>query len=105
LEIRRTTISSEWRENYAKLKNIYDEVDKYLKDTLKISPPSNLSTVNLIEIAKGESEDGLEVLLHLVFIVCIRCPAKDTFIHCIMKLPSHAQMELMQIIQDWQTFE
>ena len=47
----------------------------------------------------------MTTLLHLVFIVCIRCPIKDTFISCIMSLPNEAQEELMQIIKDWQQFE
>ncbi len=53
-------------------------------------------------MAKGESEEGLESLLLLVFIVCIRCPIKDSFIRCIMNLSERAQTELMRIIQDWQ---
>lgn len=29
----------------------------------------------------------------------------DSFIRCIMKLPSSAQVELMQIIQEWKNIE
>jgi hypothetical protein len=76
-----------------------------MKETLKIVPPRSLSVMNLVEVAKGQSEEGLESLLLLVFIVCLRCPIKDNFIHCIMKLSNGAQMELMQIIQDWQIIE
>lgn len=80
-------------------------METYLRETLKLVPPSSLSAMNLVEMAKGESEEGLESLLLLVFIACIRCPFKEEFIKCIMKLSERAQTELMRIIQDWQTDE
>jgi hypothetical protein len=47
--------SLEWKENYSRLKSIYEQLEGYLKDVLKISPPSSLSVMNLVEISKGES--------------------------------------------------
>lgn len=47
--------TSEWKENYSRLKSIYEQLEGYLKDSLKISPPSSLSVMNLVEISKGES--------------------------------------------------
>lgn len=45
----------EWKENYSRLKCIYEQLEGYLKESLKISPPSSLSVMNLVEISKGES--------------------------------------------------
>lgn len=96
---------SEWKDHYGRLKRVYEQVEGYLVGTLRVTPPSTLSVMNLVEMAKGESEEGLESLLLLVFIACIRCPLKQTFIQSIMSLPSALQLELMQIIQEWQTAE
>jgi hypothetical protein len=65
-----------------------------------MSLPEDLSYMNLIEMSQGKSEEGLQTLLHLVFIICIQSAIKSEFIPSIMKLPSEAQQELMMIIQD-----
>lgn len=51
-------------------------------------------------MGQGKSEEGLQTLLHLVFIVCIQSTIKEEFIPAIMQLPSSSQKELMMIIQE-----
>ena len=51
--------SNEWKDNYNRLRDVYNQLDSYIRDTLKLVPPSTLNTMNLMEMAKGESEDGL----------------------------------------------
>lgn len=38
---------------------MYEQVETYMKETLKMVPPRSLSIMNLVEVAKGESEEGL----------------------------------------------
>jgi hypothetical protein len=62
--------------------------------------PEELTVMNLIEMAQGKTQEGLETLLHLVFIVCIQSSIRSEVIPCIMKFPSSAQNELMMIIKE-----
>ena len=51
-------------------------------------------------MAQGKTEEGLETLLHLVFLVCIQSELRSEVIPCIMNFPSSAQNELMMIIKE-----
>lgn len=95
---------SDWKQNYNILKQLYEQLNSNLQKNNKMSLPQELSYMNLIEMSQGKSEEGLETLLHLVFIVCIQSSIKSEFIPCIMQLSSQAQKELMEIIQE-STFE
>lgn len=53
------TGSNEWKEHYSRLRSLYEQVETYLRESLKLAPPSSLSAINLVEMAKGESEEGL----------------------------------------------
>ena len=97
--------SEGWRRSYARLRWVYEQAVAYLKETLRMPPPSTLSTMNMVEMAKGEAEEGLESLLHLVFIACIESNLKGEAVGSIMQLPGEAQAALMSIVQEVQPAE
>lgn len=75
-------------------------MNSFLQKNSKIALPGELTVMNLIEMAQGKTEEGLETLLHLVFLVCIQSELRSEVIPCIMNFPSSAQNELMMIIKE-----